>query len=86
MKKINKTQAFKLFREGKPFTIIPHKLRPGYPFSQGANVLGDAVVRDSFIPPEVNDPVRFAFEKLLREFTHFNCSWEAGYYVAFYTE
>lgn len=74
--RISKIAARKLFAEGKPFYIIAHKMRPGYPFSLGMTI----------------DPKRYqeesrTFEQLVTEFCWYNANChETGTYAAFYLE
>ena len=76
--RISKREAFRLFSQGKLVALCPVKLRPGYPFSPHVFVSWD--------PTQEWRSVGESWERLIREFTWYNCSCEAGYYPAFYVE
>lgn len=71
--RISKALARVYYNESKPgeakFCLCPCKLRPGYPWSPHMK----AYKKDE------QD-----FDKLVSNFEWYNCSYEAGYYAAFY--
>lgn len=71
MKKINKTQARKMFNQGIEVKIIPHKANPYSPWFDGANYKNN----NSFITN---------FDELVNNITKYNCNSELGYYLAYY--
>jgi len=73
MKRINKRIARKLFAESKPFYIIAHKMRPGGPFHMGMTVF-----------PSAYHEEQRDFDYMISNFSWYNCSYETGYYPAYY--
>jgi hypothetical protein len=68
--RINKSQAKKLLASGKCVAIVPHKIRPGFPFAM-----------HSTLYPEKID----SFEETIRYYKYMNCnSTEVGLYPSFY--
>ena len=72
--RITKLRARVLFATGKPFYIIAHKMRPGFPFSMGMTI----------------DPLHYTaenvnFDAMVNNFSFYNCSHETGAYPAFYS-
>lgn len=77
MKSITWNQAFKAFKEQKPFVITASKIHPesimAMPFCRSERI-------SSFEDP------RKAFNKLLNSFSYYNCSDETGNKIKFYQE
>lgn len=73
--RITKREARKLFAQDKPFYIIAHKMRPGYPFSMGMTIH----------PTEYHAENR-RFDQMVSNWNWYNASYETGYYPAFYLE
>ena len=71
--RITKAQASAMFDFNEPFYIIAHKMRPGFPFSMGFN-----------INPERYHDESKSFTQMVLDFAFYNCSYETGYYAAFY--
>ena len=69
-KRIDKRIARKLYDQGVPVLIIPHKCSP-----RGAWVTGFEMINNGR-----------AFDAFVNEFTYYNCCNESGYYPAFYKE
>lgn len=72
MKRINKTQARKLYESYKPFIMVPSKCSPASPFAC------------LILPTEVpfNDKT---FEECYNEFKYYNCGYtETGMGIHFY--
>ena len=74
-KRINKRLARKLFASGKSFYIIAHKMRPGGPFHMGMTIHAANALKENW-----------SFDQYINNFMYYNCSWETGYYPAFYLE
>jgi hypothetical protein len=70
-KRISKALAEKLFNDGRSIYIIARKMRPGGPFHMGMNI------------DNKNDET---FASVINNFIYYNCSYETGYYPAFYLE
>jgi len=73
--RISKAEARKLFACGKPFYIIAHKMRPGFPFSMGMTI---------FQPTYKEEGRTFEWAVDNFEWHNANCH-ETGTYAAFYT-
>lgn len=72
--RISKAEARKLFTAGKPFYIIAHKMRPGFPFSLGMTIF----------PQSYQDEGR-DFDWMVSNFEFYNANChETGTYSAFY--
>lgn len=72
--RVSKSKARKLFNEGKPFYIIAHKMRPGFPFSMGMTIF----------PPNYLEENK-TFEWMVNNFEYYNANChETGTYSAFY--
>lgn len=71
--RISKQEARKLWDAGKPVYIIACKMRPGMPFSMGMNICRDEAGGWT------------DFQSVCNNFMFYNCSYETGYYPAFYT-
>ncbi len=87
--RITQRNAKRLFEAGKPFHIIAHKMRPGFPFSLGMNVDSASLLQDwkeSYGEgPHPTVPTLTAFTKLLQDFCWHNANChETGTYAAFY--
>ena len=81
--RISKVAARKIFNEGRPITLCPVKLRPGYPFAPHCRVFPD-LKNCGFAGL---DSLNQLFDRYVNEFTFYNCNInETGYYPAFYTE
>ena len=79
MKRISKRTARKLFNEKKDFLIIPCKVNPNNVWGIGAKI--NQYYYNQF--PEI---FKKDFDVLVREYTFYNCSYETGYYPAYYIE
>ena len=79
MKRISKRTARKLFNEKKDFLIIPCKINPNNMWGIGAKI--NQYYYNQF--PEIFEK---DFDVLVREYTFYNCSYETGYYPAYYIE
>lgn len=77
--RISKPVARKRFDKGEPVYVIAAKMRPGRPFSMGMSTVGHAEEYREQYGDE-------AFSRMLINFTWYNCTWETGYYPAFYIE
>lgn len=90
MTRISKHEAFKRFQRGEPFQICPVKLRPGLPWRPDmtvdpAHVKEDrAHMRQFSNCQNDNEWVKKLFDDYVNSFESYNCSWEAGYYAAYY--
>jgi len=73
--RISKRAARKLFSEGKPLYVIAHKMRPGMPFQMGMTIFSEKYLEEN------KD-----FDSMVNNFAFYNCSYETGYYPAFYLE
>ena len=70
-KKVNKTQARKLFLQKKDIYILPCKVYIG----------------NMWIKPyiaNITKKVDFDFDKLINEYEYYNCNYELGYYASYY--
>ena len=70
MKQINKTTARKLYKEGKPFIIVPCNMRPDSMFA--IKMKPGWMWRN--------------FDNFYNEFCFYNCNNETGRYPRFYVE
>lgn len=70
MKQINKSAARKLYKEGKPFTIVPCKMSPNSQFA--VHMKAGWMWRN--------------FDNFYNEFSFYNCTNETGRYPRFYVE
>lgn len=88
--RISKQAARRRFNEGKNVYVIARKMRPGRPFSMGCVLYGDMFEHEKdnwrYADIPMDDRRNAMFEHFLREFTWYNCSYETGYYPAFYIE
>ncbi len=80
--RISKAQARKRFLAGKPVYIIAAKMRPGYPFSMGMLAHPAEYIERVETGLDSGCP----FDNMARNFTWYNCTYETGYYPAFYVE
>lgn len=80
--RISKRQARKLHATGANVHACPRKLRPGGPFASSMAIPSAERIREGAFVPEGEDP----FDYWIKWFNHYNASWEAGYYPAFYIE
>lgn len=81
MKRINKRTARKLFNSKKDFLIVPCKINPN-------NVWGYRTEINQHYYNQFPEMLEFEkdFDVLVREYTFYNCSYETGYYPAYYIE
>lgn len=70
MKQINKTAARKLYKEGKPFIIVPCNMSPDSMFA--IHMKSGWMWRN--------------FDNFYNEFCYYNCNNETGRYPRFYLE
>lgn len=85
--RISKIEARKRFNNGESLYVIAHKMRPGFPFSMGMTIDGAANLKDfaeSYPNGHPNIPGFNAFDRMLNNFSYYNCTHETGYYAAFY--
>ena len=73
MRKINKTEARKLYNEGIEIYFTPHKLRVN-------SMFGTTFVYSR----DVTNPRNF--DHLVNQIEAYNCNHEAGYYLAYHVE
>lgn len=86
--------ARRMFSGGKEIILCPRKLRPGYPFSPHAFIYSPHWIdkrlnlwHDNYVHPAHHSLlVREAWDMMIREWEHFNASYEAGYYPSFWVE
>lgn len=70
--RVSKSRARYLWQTGQDVYIIAHKMRPGFPFSLGMTMgLSD-------------EHKERGFDTLCQDFEYYNCTYETGYYPAFY--
>ena len=82
--RISKREARKLWTLGKPFYIIAHKMRPGFPFSMGMTIEPARIKAERFATPTYPNADSF-FDATVCEFCHYNANChETGTYAAFY--
>jgi hypothetical protein len=72
-KRITKRQALILLGNGHMIAICPHKLRPGFQWSNHVYVSLDRIKAENT-----------TIEKTLTNIEFYNCSYETGYYLSFY--
>ena len=70
MRQINKTQARKLYKEGKPFIIVPCNMRPDSQFAVHMKTRW----------------FWRSFDNFYNMFCYYNCNSEVGRYPRFYVE
>ncbi len=72
--RVSKRIARKMFAENKPFYVIAHKMRPGFPFSLGM-----------MIDPQRQKEENYQFDRTVNNFEWYNANCnETGLYAAFY--
>ena len=76
MKRISKNAARKLWESNQNFTMVPCKLSPYR--------LGALCTNCDLSSEDIE--CRRSFDKLVNEFTFYNCNNETGRYPAFYIE
>ena len=79
MKRINKRTARKLFNEKKDFLIIPCKINPDNVWGIGAKI-------NQYYYNQFSETSKKDFDVFIGEYTFYNCSYETGYYPAYYIE
>lgn len=72
MKKINKATARKLYKVGKAFWITACNMRPECGLYMQPSWIQSGFGGD--------------FDRMINNFTYYNCDYERGYYPAFYVE
>lgn len=83
--RVSKREARKLWDENKPFYIIAHKMRPGFPFSMGMTIDPAHVKAERNFTPTYPTP-ESQFDATVTEFCYYNANChETGTYPAFYT-
>ena len=82
MKRVNKTNARKLFNEGEKILIIGHKLSPKNIYNLGIEIQKDEICNKVY---NYTYDV-FTFDEIVYRFVVYNCNFECGYYPAFYVE
>jgi hypothetical protein len=73
--RISKRHARELFRLGKPFYIVSHKMMPGGSWGMGLTVF----------PTKYHEENR-SFDQMVIDWNYYNGSYETGYYPTFYLE
>ena len=73
MKQINKATARELYKEGKPFIIVPCNMRPDGMFAIKMR-------------PWLGYTDNISFDNFYNEFCYYNCNNETGRYPRFYVE
>lgn len=76
--RINRTKARNLFYKGFPISFCSCKLRPGEPCNP-------QIVYSLNNYKNVSD-VCYLFNKIISNYTFYNCDWERGYYISFYAD
>ena len=71
MKKINKTEARKVYAEGHTIRVTCNKIHP-------QNLWG------FWMDLKEEENMEYSFDELISGFTGINCNWETGYYAAYY--
>ena len=69
--RISKATARELHHAGKEFLVVPRKLNPANRFFAMGSVIDKAMFPD--------------FDKICNTMQYYNCNYETGYYLAFYT-
>jgi hypothetical protein len=83
--RISKAQARKMFNTGRPFYIIAHKMRPGFPFSMGMMIDGAHVRAERGLTPTY-PTLESLFDATVTDFCYYNANChETGTYAAYYT-
>lgn len=80
--RISKLRARKLYDDGKIVYLCPVKLRPGYPWHPEVAISKHNERTDGLAQYFVSDTNEF--DKVVNDFTHYNCNWSAGTYPAYY--
>lgn len=75
MQKVNKSTARKLYNAGTPVTIIAHKMALNTPWN-----LEHTIVLDD----DLGGIYTHEFNTRVANFENYNCSYETGYYCAYY--
>ena len=81
--RISKQRAERLYNDGKTVYLCPAKLRPGYPWHPEVAIT-KAERLDDMAQYFVSDTIEF--EKVVNDFTHYNCNYSAGIYPAYYVK
>lgn len=75
MQRITKRTARKLYEEGNPFIMVPHKMRP------------DSFMACKIGSNDFDQGMEVSFNTLVNSFEYYNCGLaEVGRYAAFYVE
>lgn len=80
--RITKREARKLFNEGKPFYMCPHKMSPDRPWSMAALITSEEWNKTAKAIGDKCD----AWDMMYRYWVHYNASHECGYYPWYYIE
>jgi len=83
MKRINKRVARRLFDEGKTIIICACKLRPGGPLYIRKYWNPEIIVNKTNMSNRYY-PETIYFDRIVRDYEWYNCTYETGYYSAFY--
>jgi hypothetical protein len=92
MTRISKSQAFKLFCEGKPFIVCPCKCHPyapwnmGYPCRNGLEHIEDAKRYKEGDPLWKGTLEKTAWALMYNNWAFYNTNYEVGYYAHYYVE
>ena len=79
-KRISKKNAERRYNDGETIYLCPHQLRPGKPWYPEVGIVkGDKVDDCQYFVVASDD-----FEKVVSEFTYYNCNYEVGHYPAYY--
>ena len=88
MKRINKTQARKLFINGQIITVVPCKVNPDNVWGIGLAL--SAPEEEKRLAGENGDPIRldrqWLFDNWVTRWHYYNGCYELGYYPAFYID
>lgn len=79
-RRISKTTAMRLYREGKTVYIIPCKMRPDNMYIPAIPIMNEIPIHSSNDESNVNA----IFRQRVIASEYYNCNHETGYYSAFY--
>lgn len=79
LERVNVIKAKRLFISGHIVTVVPHKMNPQNEWFNGSFI-------DPKDAPKHDLTTDAYFEEYVTQSTIYNCSYETGYYLAFYVE
>ena len=89
--RITKREAKKRFFADQAIFFCPCKMKPGFPWNQACLVLGKEYLERAALYRDIPTLWEGTIEKTAwglayRNWSHYNTSWECGYYAHYYKE